>query len=164
MPDPNHDQPSTGARRITSRRRYERLALTGCSIEIYRHVFFGMKEKAAPYRAMGIDLSEVGMRLSLPENLAIGEKLRIVAHIEMFKDTVEGECVVIWCVGNARVAGEFNAGIEWTSLTDGHFTKIQQMRKAMRSKEFQQKLRTKVRVEKEKSDGTDELEYKTPQY
>ncbi len=149
-------------RNVSSRRRFERLPLTRCSIEIVRFVFFGMKEKVMPFKATGVDLSEVGMQLALPEKLPIGDKLLIRATIDVFKDTIEGECVVVWCASNARVAGEFLAGVEWTALSDGHYGKIQQIRKAMRSREFQQMLQTKHRMKKEKSDGMDELEYKPP--
>ncbi|MBI2931788.1 MAG: PilZ domain-containing protein [Planctomycetes bacterium] len=163
MPDERSPSESS-ARNISSRRRYERLPLNDCTIQIFRHVFFGIKEKGMPYKAVGMDMSEVGMRITLPEQLSIGEKLRLVAQLGIFKDFIEGECCVVWCAASPRAQGEFIAGVEWTCLAPGHFAKIQQIRRTMRSKEFQQKLQTRNRVKNEtrvlRPEDDDQLEYK----
>jgi len=100
-------------------------------------------------RAAGVNLSEVGIGLAVPERVTEGEKLRLVARVEIFADTIEGEGTVVWCAPAALANGLWKCGLEWTNLAPGHFAKIQQMRKAMRSKEFQQKLRTNNRMKKE---------------
>lgn len=145
-----------------SRRRYERIPMQKCSIEIFRPGFLGFGQRKLKSTSIGLDLSEVGMRFATAEPLDIGEKLRIVAKLDVFRDVVEGACAVVWCAANARVAGEFMVGVEWTSLAEGHYSKIQQIRKLVRSKEFQAKLQTKSRVEREKKDDNPELEYKSP--
>ncbi len=158
MPMPEAGPP----RNVASRRRYERMALSRCSVEVFRYVFFGMKEKAMAGKAAGVDLSEVGMGLALPEKVTVGEKLRLVARVEMFADTIEGEGTVVWCASNPRANGLFNVGVEWTNLVPGHFAKIQQMRKTMRSKEFQQKLQTNNRMKREDRGDDSGLEVMPP--
>jgi hypothetical protein len=149
-------------RGVASRRRYERIPLTRCSVEVFRYIFFGMKEKAMAGKAVGVDLSEVGIGLALPERVTEGEKLRLVARVEIFADTIEGEGTVVWCAPNALANGLWKCGLEWTSLVPGHFAKIQQMRKAMRSKEFQQKLQTNNRMKKEDRGDDSGLEVVPP--
>lgn len=150
--------------RPPSRRRYERVPLYQCALDVFCPGLWRLREKRVPDRVVGVDLSESGMRFAGPSKLEIGQKIRVVARLELFRDTIEGQGTVVWCAANARGTGEFLVGIEWTSLAPGHHGKIQQIRKATRSKEFQQKLQTKSRerVEKDKSDGSDLIEYKPP--
>lgn len=137
------------------------MALQQCTVTVYRPAMFGLARRRVAAPSVGIDLSETGLQFAISERVPPGQTVHVEAKLPAFQDEVMGEARVVWCTSNQRVAGEYLVGIEWTSLSEGHFTKIQHIRKVYRSREFQQKLKTRDRVRRETPDDSMGLEYKT---
>ncbi len=132
-----------------TKRRYERIALVNCPAEVYRLRSLSILNSRTNIGRRLINLSEVGVQVAVSERLAPDTRIRVVAKIPSFADTIEGEFSVRWCATNMHVPGEFFAGAEFTSMPSGQVAKIQQLRKVFRSAQFRQKLTTKVREKRE---------------
>ena len=141
-PDARSPAPAT-------RRRYERVILTDCPAEVYRLRAIRFLSSRTNIGRKLVNLSEVGVQISVTERIDLDARIRIVAHIPKFADTVQGEFAVRWCATNMHVPGEFFVGAEFVTMPPGQVAKIQQIRKLFRSALFKQKVSTQNREERE---------------
>ncbi|MBI2932817.1 MAG: response regulator [Planctomycetes bacterium] len=144
--------------KLVTRRCYERLPLYGSLVEI-------RKPDGKPLdngRATGDDISEVGIGIITIGPHPVDEPIRLIVAIEFFSDTIEGEGIVVWCADSRRILGRYRVGIKWTRLAPGHFVKIQQLRRAMRTPEFQQKLAMRLQASRSQNQPPSELRFNEP--
>lgn len=137
----------------TSKRRYERIVLEESPVQVFKLGLIALLNSRTDIGRKLVDLSEVGVKVTLSQRLPVGTRIKIVAKIPKFADTIEGELAVKWCAGARANAEEFFAGAEFTSMPAGQVLKIQQLRKVFRSTQFRQKLATQVREKREADPG-----------
>jgi hypothetical protein len=134
----------------TTKRRYERVLTLDCPAEVYKLGLLSIFSKANIGKKL-INVSEVGLQVSLTQVVSVGSKIRVIAQIPAFKDTIEGELAIRWCAPNLHNTDEFFAGAEFISMPAGQFNKIQQLRKASRSETYKQKVDTMLRKKSQES-------------
>ena len=145
-PDARSPAPAT-------RRRYERVILTECPADVFRLRALSFLNSRTSIGRKLINLSEVGVQVSVTERLELGARIRLSAKIPKVGDIIEGELVVRWCATNLHVAGEFFVGAEFTTMPPGQMARIQQLRKLLRSAQFKLKQTTIRREEREANAG-----------
>ena len=142
-------------RRALSRRRHERIELRECPAKTQRVGALPLIGRKVD--GIMINVSEGGLLLTLPKRLEPGTRLKFSAEIPQFRDSIEGEVEVRWCLplGNA-----FAVGAEFMSMPRGQVAKIQQLRRVTMSKEYRQKHATKAREQRELRGDNNKLELK----
>lgn len=141
-----------------SNRRFERVAVVDATVEIYLEDTLIAKLLFRKPSNLGIgvvDVSESGLRVEVVQQLTAGTRVRTVVRIKAFNETLEGMARVVWCAPT-RTPGRFLAGLDFFSVQDGHYGKIQHLRRAMLSPEMKQKLATRRREEQEAAKGGSE--------
>lgn len=128
-----------------NRRRHPRFRVDGATINLYREglltaLGLGKSNKG---RA-ALDLSETGARVLIVEHLAPGAKVKLKIDMEKYKDSIEVEGIVRWCVPHKN---EFQAGIMFTETDQAVRRKIAAMHDWFASPEYkvvrQKRLREK---------------------
>ena len=128
-----------------NRRNHPRFRVDGATISLYREglltaLGLGRSNKG---RA-ALDLSETGARVLVTEHLAPGAKVRLKIDMEKYKDSIEVEGVVRWCVPTKK---DFQAGIMFSETGQAVRRKIAAMHDWFASPEYkavrQKRLREK---------------------
>lgn len=137
-----------------TKRRYERF---DCDIEIEAfHTGLASLLKRKNVGVRLVNMSECGIQFVAGDRLAKGQKLAIGVKIPRVPDRIEGTVVIHWCLANGKRVGEFLAGAEFVKMPDGTLTKIQQLRKLVRSAEYRKPVggwvETKAPAQKKKPD------------
>jgi hypothetical protein len=82
-----------------------------------------------------VNLSEGGILIRTRERIKSGTKVKVRLDIEKFKDVIEAEGVVRWCVQGAD-EGDYYAGILFTSVPAAAVAKIARLRGYFTSPEY----------------------------
>ncbi len=139
----------TGTRHLgrsgsVSDRRYERVVVGSSTAEVYPEetMLLKLTFRSAPNIGLElVDVSESGMRVTLSRNVGIDSVVRVVGRIPHFAETLEGKARVVWCA-ESSTPEVFVAGLDFTQVPNGHYDKIQRLRRAVLSPEFRQMLTT----------------------
>jgi CheY-like chemotaxis protein len=134
-----------------TRRRSERIALSGCPAEAYRLGIVWLLDSRTNIGRELRDVSDLGVGLTLTQKVPPSTRLRFVATLTKFSDTLEGVVAVRWCA--PAPDGGFAAGAEFISMPEGQAAKIRNLRRVLRSAEYRQRKATEDR-EKEGGGAT----------
>lgn len=83
-----------------------------------------------------VNLSEGGILIRTRDRIKNGTKVKVRLDIEKFKDVIEAEGVVRWCVQGAGDDGDYYAGILFTRVPAPAVAKIARLRGYFTSPEY----------------------------
>lgn len=131
------DSTPAGDKKASERRKHSRFEVDECQAKLYRDGILSVFGVGRGNRARAaLDLSEGGVRFHISERLPIGTKVRMVIHMEKYKDQIEASGEVRWCYQSAKHGGEFYAGVQFENLDPAQKRKIALMREWFTSPQY----------------------------
>ena len=115
------------------RRRFARFYVEEAPVELRRG---GLAALLGRIRGGVVNLSEGGIRVSVPTPLAARKTIRCQVRTERFKDPLEAVGEILWCERDLMSQKSFLVGILFRDLEPRHARKIAAMREWYASPEF----------------------------
>ncbi len=136
----------SGSSKGSERRVHERFEISEAQSALYKEgilSLFGIKRENQGRDA--IDLSEGGVRFLTHDRIPVGTKVKVVIHMDKFKDTLEAAGEVKWCYQSAKNSKDFYSGIQFTDLDGAQARRIATMRDWFSSPQYRAVRETKMR-------------------
>jgi len=120
----------------SERRRHARFHLDEAPVELRRSGLAALLSLAGLGRIRGgaVNLSEGGIRVSVPAELGSREKVRCRLRTERFADPLEAAGEILWCEPDLMSEKGYLVGILFRNLEPRHARKIAAMREWYASK------------------------------
>ena len=139
----------SGSTKGSERRIHGRFEISEAQSALYKEgilSLFGIKRDNKGRTAL--DLSEGGARFLTHDRLAVGTKLKVVIHMDKFKDTIEAAGEVKWSYQSAKDKNDYYSGIQFIDLDSAQARRIAAMRDWFSSPQYKAVRETKMRTKR----------------